>query len=200
MKKISTLILVFVSIAFCVSAQKANLITAQSFDKITKTSTYKDLQKLYGANNVKDDEDYGPEGADTIKVTKIYAETKNEIVVYWAENKFHKKIASIECYQAGAPYYTSDSIKIGSTLKKLLQVNGKKINFSGTDWDYGGFISSYNKGKLANSSITYSLGSGKNMSQKLMGEGQFNTDMAIVKKNLDKVTVIKIGVDLIKAK
>jgi len=199
MKKITTFCF-FAFFILAAAAQKVNLITAQSFDRITNTTSYKDLQKLYGAANVKDDIDFGPEGGDSIKVTKVFAETKKEMVVYWTEKGFHKKVASVECYQEGAPYYTGDTVKIGSTLKKLLQVNGKRIDFSGMDWDYGGFISSYNKGKLANAAITYSLGSGKNMSTKLSGEGQFNTDMALVKKNLNNIKVIRLSVDFVKSK
>jgi hypothetical protein len=195
MKKLLALFSIFFALA--ATAQKANLITTQSFDKITKTSSYNDLKKLYGAANVKDDDDYGAEGMDTTRVTKIFKDKKNEIVVYWDEKSFHKKIAAVECYQEGAPYYTADSIKLGATLKKLLEVNGKKINFSGMGWDYGGAIISFNKGKLAKSVITYSLGSTDGMSTKLDGDVQLNTDMPIVKKNLTKVKVVKIAVDFI---
>ncbi len=62
-------------------------------------------------------------------VTEIYSGTPKELVINWQLNKFHNTIGTVDCYQENAPYHTVDSLKIGSTLEKLLQVNGKKLIF-----------------------------------------------------------------------
>jgi hypothetical protein len=74
----------------------------------------------------------------------------------------------------------------------LLAVNGKRISFSGLDWDYGGFISSFGKGRLESSTILFRLNGKDGLPEKLMGDIQLNTDMPLVKKNLDKMVIGQI--------
>ena len=176
--------------------QQSYLITEKSFAGITKTTSLAELQKLFGKNNLKDDIDLGPEGGDSIPVTKVYPDKSKEIIVFWAKKGYHKRVVFVECYQSKSPYYTTDSLKIGSTLKKLLQVNGGKINFSGLGWDYGGYISSYNNGKLDKSKINLQLYSKEGVSNKLMGEIQLHTDMPLVKKNLANLYIGRISLSL----
>lgn len=176
------------------TAQSAgdHLVSATAFDKVTRTNNFAGLQKLYGKKNVKDDIDPGPEGGDSIRVTIVYPGSAREFTVFWNEKQYHKKIAIVECYMPHSPYYTTDSLKIGSTLKKLLAVNGKRISFSGMGWDYGGSISSFGKGKLERSPMQFQLAGKDGVTDKLMGDIQLNTDMPLVKKNLDKLYISKI--------
>ena len=176
--------------------QQSYLITEKSFAGINKTTSLAELQKLFGKNNLKDDIDPGPEGGDSILVTKVFPGKTKEIVVFWAKKGYHKRVVFAECYQPKSPYFTKDSLKIGSTLKKVLEVNGHKINFSGIGWDYGGFISSYNNGKLYKSTINLQLYGKDGVSNKLMGDTQLHTDMPLVKKNLTNLYIGKISLSL----
>ena len=171
------------------------LITDTSVGKIHKTSSYTDLQQVFGNNNLQDTIDYGAEGMDSFIVTKIYSNTRQELVVNWQLNKFHKAIATVDCLQENSPYQTADSLKVGSTLEKLLQANGQKINFYGTGWDYGGLITSYNKGKFDKSNIFFSLNSRED-AENVMGDQELNTDQPKVKANLKKLYISKISVSL----
>lgn len=192
---LTALFFMFCTCQLSSTAQKTgnHLISAVAFDKVTKTTNFAGLQKLYGKNNVKDDIDPGPEGGDSIKVTIVYPGSAREFSVFWNEKQYHKKIGFVECYQSNSPYFTTDSLKIGSTLKKLLAVNGKRISFSGMGWDYGGSISSFGKGKLEKSPMQFQLAGKDGVSDKLMGDIQLNTDMQLVKKNLDKLYISKIS-------
>ncbi len=172
------------------------LITDTSFGKINKATRYNDLEKMFGKNNIQDTINYGAEGMDSFIVTKIFSNTPNEIVVTWQLDKFHNAIAAVDCFQQNSPYHTTDSLKTGSTLEKLVQVNGKKINFYGTGWDYGGLITSYNNGKFKKSNIFFSLNSTPDASSKVMGDKELNTDMPMVKENLKKLFISKISLSL----
>ncbi|MEO5648118.1 MAG: hypothetical protein ABIQ56_07125, partial [Chitinophagaceae bacterium] len=146
------------------------LVTTSSFGKVSRNTTFNELKKLYGAANCKDDIEYGPEGIDSFNVTRVYAGSSKEFIVFWEKKKFHKLVQAVECYARSAPYQTADGLKIGTTLDKLLKANGKKINFYGTGWDYGGMITSFNKGKYDGSTINFELSDRPGMSQKLMGD------------------------------
>jgi hypothetical protein len=100
----------------------------------------------------------------------------------------HKKIASLEAYQENSPYHTVDGLMRGSTLEELLQLNGKKISFSGFGWDYGGYIQSYNAGAFENSKVHFRLEIADEGSS-LLGDVSFDTDMPEVKKVLNKIRI-----------
>jgi hypothetical protein len=170
----------------------ADLITDTSFGPINSSTTYSDLEKLFGKSNLLDTMDYGAEGLDSFIVTRIFSNTPREIVVNWQKDKFHKKISTVDCLQQNSPYKTIDSLRIESTLEKLLAVNGKPISFYGTGWDYGGLITSYNKGKFENSNIFFSLDS-KEDATGVMGDQELNTGMAKVKANLKKLFISRIS-------
>ncbi len=172
------------------------LITDTSFGKINKATNYNDLEKMFGKNNLRDTINYGAEGMDSFIVTKIFSNSPKEIVVNWQIDKFHIAIATVDCWMDNSLYHNVDSLTIGSTLQKLAQANGKKINFYGTGWDYGGLITSYNGGKFQRSKIFFSLDSAPGASGKIMGEHELNTDMQVVKQNLDKIHISKISLSL----
>lgn len=170
------------------------MVTQSSFDKITTKTNYQNLVKLYGASNLKEDFYIG-EGPvdDTTWTTTIYPGTYKEITVYWQRELFHKKISSVESFQKQAPYFTKDGLKIGSTLKKLLQVNQKKITFLGFGWDYGGMIESFNNGKLEKSIIKFWLDAENEVADRIVGDKEFHTDLPLVKKKLDYIFISKIS-------
>jgi len=168
------------------------LVTEKSWGAITQSTGFEGLKKIYGTANVKDDISSGAEGVDTIPVTVVYPESNKTFTIYWKDGNYHKAIAMIETFGEKNPYITSSSVKVGSPLQKLLQMNGKKIKFSGLGWDYGGIIQSYNGGKLEKSNISYNLDSKGDISQQLYGDRDLNTDMAIVKKNLTRLVVSTI--------
>jgi hypothetical protein len=112
------------------------LVTADQFGVITKTTTYEDLINLFGKEKLKDETRTGAEGEGTYKVTVVYKNTPLEMVIGWVENKWHKTIASVEASQPKSPYYTKDSLKIGSNLNKLVKVNKAFITFYGFGWEW----------------------------------------------------------------
>jgi hypothetical protein len=160
---------------------------------ITKNTDFAGLQAVYGTSNVKDERICGPECADSIDVTKVYPEKNNEFIVYWKDSLYHKAIANIESYRAEGLYHTASGLKIGSTLEDLLKINGKKITFSGFDWDYGGFIQDYHMGTLQNSPFIFHLGIDEDAGTEISGDSNFNTEMPAVKKTIHKIKINFLG-------
>jgi hypothetical protein len=165
------------------------LITDSSWGLITKTTNFEALQKLYGIKNIKDERICGPECIDSIDVTILYPDTKNEAIIYWRDGAYHKEIGMIRCYSDSAGYHTSTGIQIGSGITDLLKLNGQKINFYGFGWDYGGGIISYNNGKLEKSPIGFELDAQSEVDNNLYGDTELTTDMPLVRKAIDKIKV-----------
>ncbi len=176
----------------------STLITDSSWGLITKKTDFAGLQAIYGSVNVKDERICGPECADSIDVTRIYSEKKNEFIVYWKDSLYHKSIAFIETYLPEGPYHTANGLKIGSALEELLKINGKKIIFSGFDWDYGGSIQDYGMGTLQNSPISFRLGLDEDAGTELSGDTEFNTEMPEVKKNITKIKISTVSLSFSK--
>jgi hypothetical protein len=169
------------------------LITDTSWGFINSKLNFSDLKVIYGEDNVKDERICSPECIDTIDVTKIYPGTSKEIIVYWKDSAYHKTIGMLLCYADSAAYHTSAGLKIGSSLKDILQLNGKKINFAGFGWDYGGYLHSYNNGTMEKSPISFRLDLMDDSGTELLGDLELNTDMPAVQKKLDKIKVYQIS-------
>ena len=171
----------------------STLITDSSWGLITKTTDIDALKKIYGRDNVKDESICGPECADTLDVTILFRDTPKQIIVYWEDSAYHKRVMMAEAAIDGSPYHTADGIKVGSTLADLLKVNGKRIVFNGFGWDYGGIVTSFSDGKLGNSSLNIHLDLLEHTDQnQLYGDRELHTDMPLVKQNLEKIVISTI--------
>jgi hypothetical protein len=166
------------------------LLTDSSWGGITAATDITGLKSLYGDTHIKDERICGPECADSIDVTTVNPGDSLEFVVYWQDSMYHKKISFIKCDMEKAPYHTAGGIRMGTLLSELLRINGKPINFSGFDWDYGGAVLSLNQGALEKSNVHFNLTPTDNLGDNsVSGDAEFNTDMPAVKKILDKVRV-----------
>lgn len=172
------------------------LVTDSAWGAITPQTDFAGLQKIFGAANIKDERICGAECIDSVNVTFIYPETDKQITVYWDDSAYHKTIVYLENYSENSPYRTATGLKIGSTLKQLLDINGQKITFSGFDWDYGGSIQSYNNGSLEKAGVGFQLGLGSYPDNSLSGDMTLDTDMPAVKKALDSIKIDKIFLNL----
>lgn len=172
------------------------LLTDSSWGLIRAADDFDKLKERYGAANLKDERICGPECMDSIDVTILYPGGENESRIYWEDSAYHRKISFIECITEKPRWYTADSIRIGSGLKELLRINGKKISFFGFGWDYGGTISSYNGGALDNSRIGYRLDLGESYGYNdmtIVGDVSIDSDMPAVQKAMDHIRVWRIS-------
>ena len=169
------------------------LVTDSFWGLITAASGIDDLRSVYGNSNLVDERICGAECIDSVDVTFLYRGTKNEATIYWKDSAYHKLISFVESYGDGSDWHTPTGIRIGSGFSELLKLNGKKINFYGFGWDYGGSISSYNGGALENSSVRFGLDITENKNNALYGDHELNSDMAAVKEAAGKIKIRQIA-------
>ncbi len=166
------------------------LITDTSWGPITIADDIETLKQKFGSASIKDERICASECMDSIDVTFLHTGSKKAITIYWRDSAYHKNISSVEAADTASPYYTSAGLHMGSTLNDVLKINGKKLGFSGFGWDYGGFVGFYNGGALEKSALSLQLDYAQHPGDEgLYGDRELNTDMPLVKKNLDKIIV-----------
>lgn len=168
------------------------LVTDSSWGLLRVTDDFEQLKARFGAASLKDERICGPECMDSVDVTILFPGTADESVLYWEDSAYHRKISFIECFKENPRWHTADSIRIGTGLKDLLRINGRKISFFGFGWDYGGTISSYNGGTLDSSRIGYRLDLGESYGyndMSIVGDVSLDTDMPSVQKAMDYIRV-----------
>lgn len=167
------------------------LVTDSSWGMITAQTDIAKLKAVYGESNLLDIRECDAECMDSIDVTKLFPGTKNEVTIYWDDTAYHQIIREINCFGDNPDWHSAEGIKMGSGLRDLLAINGKKISFYGFGWDYSGGVVGYNGGKLENSFIQYRLGykEGVKVDQSLYGDTALDSDMPEVQKILDQIYI-----------
>ncbi|MFZ9388746.1 MAG: hypothetical protein ACO25B_12775 [Chitinophagaceae bacterium] len=167
------------------------LITDSSWGLIDAGTNIEKLKTIFGEENIRDVRECDAECIDSIDVTKVYPGQPDEITIIWKDSAYHLEIGLIECFGEGPRWHSASGIRIGSGLKDLLKVNGKKISFYGFGWDGGGLVDSYHDGALQNSVIGYRLNLDAEYSgdRSLFGDVGLDTDMPVVQQALDKISV-----------
>lgn len=168
----------------------------------------KALEKEFGKENVILDTLWGPEGMFAIG-TKLFKGTKNEVEIMWEDTISHAQMISVQLYaqhnqQTYEPLYDTDwktrnGVTLGMSLEDLIKLNEKPIVFLGFDWDYGGGVVSFEKGKLENSHLSIGLSYDVDPSTinetdftSIIGDTEINTDGRDFSKF--QIKVVRLGV------
>ncbi len=176
------------------------LIGCEQIAGITKSDRRDNIQQKFSVNRITTDSLY-LEGNFEGLFTTIDKGLKTELIIYW---KTTGTVNYVEIKHPQSPYYFANGIKIGKSLKELVALNGREINFYGFGWDYGGKSISFNNGNITKSdpcfSCVFTLGEGQNLkNQNQMA--LINGDHAISSNNkiLDEfevyLSVIRIQMD-----
>lgn len=169
------------------------IVPEKSVGRIKIGDRKEDVEKIFGTSFIQDGDIFFPEGM-TAKGFYIFKDSPLELQC--VTNEKTGTIDNIMIRQPSSNWSTSDGIKIGMKLDDLARINGKPITFSGFGWDYGGFILSFNNGKLSqfDAGMTLSLGEPDNLDglEEFMGDVECSTAN---KKILGKgVKVVEISI------
>ncbi len=112
----------------------------------------------YGAANVQDTTIYVIDGM-TQEGTRLFPGTAAEVDVFYGDEQPGGPISYLRVRREDSPWHDAEfGIKVGTTLADLVKYNGQPIEMQGFGWDYGGFITSWNGGKLSNYDLRLDLG------------------------------------------
>jgi Bacterial SH3 domain len=127
------------------AAQDAFLIVpGKSVGKITPQTDRAGLVTIFGAANVEDFIEQGPEGIGEAPATRVKIGGKESLRVIWKDDT-RKQIASSAIFDAR--WHLADGLAVDMTVAALQEKFGK-FEFYGFGWDYGGTVISENNPKL----------------------------------------------------
>jgi hypothetical protein len=145
------------------------IIPGKSFGKVTATTTREELDKLYGKENVKDEELHVGEGFYEKGTVLFPSDKLKRAEIFWQENQFGHKISLIRLNEEKSLWHTPEGITIGTPMKTLEKLNGGPFEMSGFGWDYGGNanIGSDKPGPLQGISVRLTEGNYEDLEKKL---------------------------------
>jgi hypothetical protein len=157
------LLLLFFTFMGCQEAQQENqkkivppeflCIPGKSVGKITPDMSEEDLKKLFGTEKVGTQRlDIG--GGETVIGTVIFANTANQLNIYWKDTLTKTAIQRITLLGEGSDWTTDKGIKIGTPIEEVQKINNKPFKLYGFEWDYGGYVVDWQEGTLTYSKST----------------------------------------------
>ncbi len=184
---------------YCIPGVQAGNVKANS----SETS----LIALLGAENVVRDSVYIGEGYYE-KGTTLFKGTPEEAQILWKDTVNYANPRNVMIRSAeGTPsqWVVDSGIVMGMTLKEVEKINGKPFKIAGFGWDYGGFVTDWQRGKLAGKNevenlvirFYYNIEDDKlgTIADKVLGEGPFLSSNPAMQQLNPKVVEITIGFD-----
>ncbi|HSL71512.1 MAG TPA: hypothetical protein VK864_14800 [Longimicrobiales bacterium] len=121
---------------------------------ITAATTEADLVATFGQAAIRRDEIGIGEG-QTEWGTRLFPDTPDQLDILWAGSFACPKHVSSS--RVGGRWHTVEGVRVGSPLPEVEQANGKRFTLLGFEWDYGGYVSTFNQGKLDGLGLRFGL-------------------------------------------
>ena len=112
------------------------IIPGLRFGPITRTTTYQDLVKMFGASRLSDHDVFGAEGLSRLPGTKVNLGETRSFLVAWTNNS-RTEVAEVRT--TGSAWKTQQGIGVGTTLTELQRILGE-FEIPGFGWDYGDVV------------------------------------------------------------
>ena len=112
-------------------------------------TTLQDLQRRFGAGNVKVKEIPGAEGESFRGVVLFPDDPTRRATVYFQDPHNLLGLAMVSIDEDHSEWKLLSGAGIGTSLAELRRINGAPFIFSGFGWDYGGAIIDWHGGELA---------------------------------------------------
>jgi hypothetical protein len=165
---------------------------------VTGSSTWEDLQKVYGAD-AKLRPFPGVEGERLPGAVLYSKDPQRTLELAWKEGK-EKQAVELARVRGKSRWRTPEGVTPGITLAELVRINGAPIKFGGFEVDAGGTVGSYGKGRLSryNFKLQITLDPGTHRGipdkqyEKLIGDRQLSSSDPWVRKLNPRVREVLI--------
>ncbi|HRX14782.1 MAG TPA: SH3 domain-containing protein [Spirochaetota bacterium] len=135
----------------------------------------------------------------------LYENSNDEMEILWS-GQYEKPVTTVILRKKNSKWKTAEGITVGMTLEELEKINGKPVIFLGFDWDYGGYVMSFNGGVLEkykgllNIRIYYTQETDTesidfNEYSQVIGDREIVSDNPVLKKM--KIEIIEMRINLI---
>lgn len=85
-----------------------------------------------------------------VRGTVVYPNSNNELQIYW-QNEDFENIRQITISKPGSDWHVHGGIHIGSSIQKVMDINGRPFEMTGFQWDYAGTTLNWQGGNLHSS-------------------------------------------------
>ncbi len=151
-------------------------------ERLRDTSALEDLRQRFGADNVKVEELVAIE--DQITGIVIFPDDPlRRAEIFTRDVTTLRGIVAIRVSGSKSRWHLDNGFHLGMTLAELVKRNGKPITYYGLAWDYGGIVTDWHGGRLAQSpdgpihrSIGLSSADNAGVDAVPLGEGEFRSD------------------------
>ncbi len=172
------------------------VVPSKNIGSINKSTSEKELIKLYGKKNISRFKINVGEGM-TVDGSVLFKGTKDEMSIEWKGD--FKQPGRVTIKHPESTWLLKNGIEIGSTLQQVEKINGKSFKLTGFEWDYPGRTTSWGGGKLSKQlQLDFEPQAqvpGNELSQ-VIGDSSFSSQHKIIKKLKLKVKTIYIRWDL----
>jgi uncharacterized protein YgiM (DUF1202 family) len=176
------------------------IVPGKSVGKITKQTDRRGLATIFGAANVEDFVERGPEGLGEAPASRIKIGGKESLQVIWQDDT-RQRIGSIAIYDSR--WHLADGLAVGTTVATLEQRFGK-FEFYGFGWDYSGTVISESNPKLdqyrKSQQVSFTLGVPSGRCQQfsedcrsVSGDATFGSDNPRLKSLMPRIEVLYVG-------
>lgn len=106
------------------------------------------LEQRFGAANVRVGEVPGAEGETFRGIVLFPEDPSRRAYLYFEDEQALRGLATVGVLDTPSRWQLDNGVHTGMPLAELVALNGRPIEFTGFDWDYGGAISDWRGGHL----------------------------------------------------
>lgn len=126
-------------------AARTLALTCEAFADLTGAS----LAATYGAENITTQTLPGPEGESYTATVLFPSDPTRTLEIVWADPETQLRPASISAGHAASTWIGPRDLSIGDAIADVEAANGRVFQLWGFGWDYGGWVSDWKGGALA---------------------------------------------------
>lgn len=154
------------------------------------------LEQRFGSDNVVEQTLPGPEG-EAYVATVVFPNTPaKRVEIVWRDLEGRETPMSVTIRGERSDWIGPHDIRLGTALTSVEQINGRAFQLHGFGWDYGGYVSDWKGGAIADPTCRVGVrfdadedGDATGAS----GEGVFMSDAAAVRAARPRVTEIGLA-------
>ena len=127
---------------------------------------------------------------EMLDVSYVFPGTDKELILLWSAQDF-KHLREIRITKSSSPWKTEAGMAVGTSLKKVEEINGKPFLMSGFQWDYAGSTMSWNRGNLS-SDLVVTFAEPKRVHKSLIGDQEISSDNPPLRRANPRVQVLRV--------
>lgn len=124
------------------------IVPGKRVGPITKSFSESDLKQKYGESNVSPHRVHVGEGEMEEGTIVFQNEKIKKIEIRWFDPIKKRYPKEIKISGSKSVWKTANGITLGSQLSQVEKLNGRPFKIFGFGWDYAGFVTSWERGKL----------------------------------------------------